>query len=509
MPFKLFRPIDDFLNLITMYRLVLYCLISLWIVALIFSFFKYLPFLPFQFIFSSLIILLSSWISNKLLAKIFNAITNLESVYITALILIFIITPSVQSHNIIFFLFASVAAQATKYILALNKKHLFNPVAAAVFIASLLNVGNASWWVGSKIMIVPVLLIGLLIIRKVQREIMVLVFFAVSIAVIVLFSFQSNPDLFGTVFRTFTESPILFFAFIMLTEPLTTPATRNLRIIYAMVVGFLFATPFNFGSIYSTPELSLLIANIFSFLISPKKKIMLFLKEKKRLARDTYDFAFKADSLLEYNAGQYLEFTLPVDNPDSRGNRRYLTLASSPTEGEYRIAVKIPENPSKFKRKLINLTSSDKILAGNLMGDFILTKNEENIVFIGGGIGITPFRSMIKFLLDNKIKKNITLFYSNKTEDEIVYREIFNEAKNKLGIKVIYNLTDLEKIPNNWQGYKGRLSPEIIAKEVPDYKKSIFYLSGPHGMVLGFEDILRNMRIPYSQIKKDFFPGYV
>src|SRR5258708_25269630 len=85
-------------------------------------------------------------------------------------------------------------------------------------------------------------------------------------------------------------SPLVFFAGVILTEPLTTPPTRNLQIVYGAMVGFLFSPAVHFGPVYITPELAILIGNVFSYLVSPKVKLILKLRERVQIAPDTYDF---------------------------------------------------------------------------------------------------------------------------------------------------------------------------------------------------------------------------
>lgn len=506
---KITKPVDDILNKITMYRLVLYVLIAYWIYALALSFFHFLPFTPITFLITSTIILTTCWITNFLLAKIFNVVTNLESVYISTFILIFIITPAITISNYIFLIFACIFAIASKYILVINKEHIFNPVAVAVVITAILSIGSASWWIGSANMLPLVLLLGLLLLRKIQKEDLVISFLVSSVFVISLFTFLNRFDVLSTIYKLVLDTPILFFALIMLTEPQTMPPIRNLRIYYGVLIGILFSSQIHIGNFYITPEISLVIGNIFSFIVSPREKLILTLKEKIKLAPDIYDFIFGWNKKSYFNPGQYLEWTLGYNNPDSRGNRRYFTIASSPSEDTIKIGVKFYPNSSGFKKKLLSLPRGDKILAGNLSGDFTMPKDEnKKLVFIAGGIGITPFRSMIKYLLDKNEKRNIVIFYSNKKEEDIVYKDILDQGLEELGIKTIYNLTEIENVSKSWKGKIGRLDSQMITKEVPDYKERVFYLSGPHAMVKGFEDVLNTIGISKDKVKKDFFPGY-
>ena len=93
------------------------------------------------------------------------------------------------------------------------------------------------------------------------------------------------------------------------------------------------------------------------------------------------------------------------------------------------------------------------MIAGQIAGDFTLPDDpEQKLVFIAGGIGITPFRSMLKYLLDTNQRRDIVLLYANKTANEIAYKDILSEAQTKLGIQVFYTLTDTEALPRNWRG---------------------------------------------------------
>jgi ferredoxin-NADP reductase len=325
---------------------------------------------------------------------------------------------------------------------------------------------------------------GFLIIRKIKRWDLVLSFLVVALILI-------GP---ARWVRSISDTPLIFFAAVMLTEPLTTPPTKTLRIFYGALVGLLFAPQIHLGGIYTTPELALIVGNIFSYIVSPKYKLVLTLKEKIKIAPDLYDFVFVPDRKVNFRPGQYMEWTLEHEKPDNRGNRRYLSLASSPTEGEVRIGVKVGSPPSSFKRGLVTLMPGQKIVAGQLIGDFTMPSDKnKKLVFIAGGIGITPFRSMIKYLIDRGERRNVILMYSAK-EGEFAYKDVFDQAHYKLGIKTYYNV--------------GRFQEDFILREVPDYKNRTFFLSGPKALVDGFTTALKDLSVPHSQIKTDYFPGF-
>jgi ferredoxin-NADP reductase len=148
-------------------------------------------------------------------------------------------------------------------------------------------------------------------------------------------------------------------------------------------------------------------------------------------------------------------------------------------------------------------------MASQLAGDFVLPRNKRaKLAFMAGGIGITPFRSMVRALLDQNEMREITVLYSNRTAQEVVYADVLEEARERLGIKTVYTLTDANSVPLSWKGETGRVDAEMIAKTVPDYRERTFYLSGPRSLVVGFEEVLRGIGVPKSRIKTDFFPGF-
>ena len=171
------------------------------------------------------------------------------------------------------------------------------------------------------------------------------------------------------------------------------------------------------------------------------------------------------------------------------------------------LTAKIYDKSSSFKKALLAMKKGDQIIASNLDGEFILSPDpSKSCVFIAGGIGITPFRSMIKYLLDKKLSRPITLLYSNKNKDEITFEDIFEEYKKAFGLKTVYTLTD--DVPLGWKVRKGYINEAMIKQEAPDYKNKLFFISGPQLMVQSFRKMLISMGVDKNTIKTDYFPGY-
>jgi ferredoxin-NADP reductase len=196
-------------------------------------------------------------------------------------------------------------------------------------------------------------------------------------------------------------------------------------------------------------------------------------------------------------------------HPDSRGNRRYFTIASSPTEQHFRLGVKFYDRSSSFKKRMLSMVPGDLIMAGQLAGDFTMPRDpKKKLAFIAGGIGITPFRSMVKYLSDRDERRDVVLLYSNRAVSEIAYPDVFDEAAQTIGLKTIYAVTGTDETPPEKNGYKGHIDGALIRREIPDYRDRIFYISGTHAMVSVMETMLSEMGIPRRQIKIDFFPGF-
>ena len=489
--------IDAFLDQITIYRVVLYYLIGLLGVAVIMARLGWLPFSPIDILFCSAFLVTICWTANKLLAYLCKAPTNPESSLITALILALIITPAHTAQGLLFLAVAGVLAMASKYILAIHKRHIFNPAAIAVVMTAYVMGNSASWWLGTAVMLPFVLAGGILLVRRIRRVAMVTLFIAVALVSGAIIAFLNGTDPILMLQQVFLSSALVFVGCVMLAEPLTSPTTKTKQIWYALFAGVLFSPQLHIDAVYSTPELVLLAGNVFTYVLGQRAKTLLRLRKRILLSHDSQELIFTPEKRLNYKPGQYMEFTFQHKHADSRGARRFFTLASSPTEPDIHLGVKFYEPGSSYKHALLRLNASQHIVAAQLGGDFTLPDNpKQKVVFIAGGIGITPYRSMLKYMIDTDQQRPTTLIYAARTPEDIVFRNIIDTAQTKLGIHVAYATGNVH------------VDADFIKKHAPDYQSCLFYISGPHGMVVALEDALKDLGLPQSQIKKDFFAGY-
>lgn len=214
-------------------------------------------------------------------------------------------------------------------------------------------------------------------------------------------------------------------------------------------------------------------------------------------------FYFRLNQPVHYTAGQFIELTLPHDRPDARGMKHWFTLSSSPTEEFLSITTKFnPEHSSTFKEALKALEAGQTVQMSDPMGDFVLPKDTNRpLVFVAGGMGITPMRSMVKWLHDNQEHRTIRLIYAASVPEEFAFRELF--AEYGLPVTLVASHP-----PAKWEGESGLLTAERILEIAPNVDNKLYYLSGPEPMVETFYKELKELGLKESQLVTDYFPGY-
>lgn len=297
------QRIDYWLNGVTMYRLVAYYLAWLVAVAAVLSGLRVMLLDPYALLFSAGFFMALCWLSNTIFAAAFRVPVNVESAYISALILALIIAPLSGYGDLVAMGWVAVLAMASKYMLAPWGKHIFNPIAVAVVITTFAINQTASWWVGTGPMLPFVLIGGVLLVRKLRHVGMVLSFLLAATLTTLGVSLFEGSHLLNSVSALWVASPLLFFGFAILTEPLTMPPTFRMQLVYGGLVGILFAPQLHLGAFYFTPELAIVLGNLMSYVVSPKHKLVLEIKDKIHLGADLWDFVFEPNRPLAYLPG--------------------------------------------------------------------------------------------------------------------------------------------------------------------------------------------------------------
>ncbi len=499
----LIRLWQQFLDRTTMYRVVIYALLAITAAAFVASFLGYLFFSPLALGLSLLVTVGAALAAHEGALRLSGAPSNRESSLITALLVFLIVTPTTAVSELV--IVAAIAAGAVflKYLVRWRLRHIFNPAALALFAAGLFGYFGVEWWVGSRYLFPVVLLAGLAVLLKTRRTELAFVYIAVSTLVVLAVS--ATPSTLGEVlFLHFFSWPTLFFAAFMLTEPLSLPGTRVHQNIYAGIAALLSSVPFTLGPLHGTPELALLVANLYTQIVDQPARLRLILATKTRVGGDTVEYGFTVPRPIDFAPGQYFEWTLPHAHADKRGIRRYFTASSAP-EGEHlAFAVRHVTPGSSFKAALETMEAGDVLYATQRAGDFVLREGTVPPVFIAGGLGITPFISMLRSAAMTGSPLTATLFYCNKTAHDVAYHDELTRFV-QTGLRRIDVVQDGAGAPAG--SVVGYLTAAIVAAQVPDYLVTTFYLSGPPGLVSSYAKLLRSMGVPRKQIVTDYFPG--
>jgi len=214
-------------------------------------------------------------------------------------------------------------------------------------------------------------------------------------------------------------------------------------------------------------------------------------------------FFFKPEKPVHYTAGQFTELHIPDEHHDNRGTKRWFTLSSSPNDDFLTITTKFAkERSSSFKKKLFGLKPGTIVDLAEPMGDFVLPKLIQTpLIFVAGGIGVTPFHSMFRWLAQTNEQRPIRFIYGVTSEDEIIFQETFEAAKQHATIVV-------GKPSPAWGGERGQIDADLVLGLEQPSEDTLIYISGPEEMVEALQKDLRAKGVKKEQLVGDFFPGY-
>jgi ferredoxin-NADP reductase len=233
------------------------------------------------------------------------------------------------------------------------------------------------------------------------------------------------------------------------------------------------------------------------------------LKKKEDLAEGTMGFYFAKPEGFQFKAGQYLDITL-VDPPetDAEGNIRSLSIASAPEDEYLLVATRMRD--TAFKRVLRMGPLDLEVSMDGPMGSFTLHNNSARpAVFLAGGIGITPFSSIIRHAAHAKLPHHLYLFYSNRRPEDAAFMKVLHELeKENSNFKFIPSMTEMSKSAQTWNGESGFINKEMLARYLPGPQGPIYYIAGPPAMVAAMRQMLLAAGVDEDDVRTEEFAGY-
>jgi ferredoxin-NADP reductase len=230
------------------------------------------------------------------------------------------------------------------------------------------------------------------------------------------------------------------------------------------------------------------------------------LLEKLSRSSDTGSYRFSRPPEYTFKAGQW--FTITVPSPEGPLDHHF-SHADSPTEKAIELTTRLTGSP--FKNSLDSLPIGAEVEILGPYGAFLFGYEKPRIAFLTGGIGITPVRSMLRYLDDThgvgRIEgQEVTMFYGSMSEDGVIYKDEIDEFERVIpGLRVIHVITNPTP---QWTGYGGFITAGIVRAELAEPKDWTYYVVGPPPMITAMDKVLGQLEIPQGQIVVESFTGY-
>jgi ferredoxin-NADP reductase len=233
------------------------------------------------------------------------------------------------------------------------------------------------------------------------------------------------------------------------------------------------------------------------------------LSSREEVAEGTMAVHFEKPAGWQFKAGQAVDITLlnPPET-DSEGNTRAFTLASAPQEDTLMITTRMRD--TAFKRVLRTLPVGSLVKIDGPFGNLTLHNNTaRSAVFLAGGIGITPFRSIVVRAAKEKLPHRIFLFFSNRRPEDAPYLEKLQRLeRDNQNYKLIATMTEMQKSKRPWSGERDPINKEMLARHLKQAVSPIYYIAGPPGMVKALREVLNRSGVDDDDIRTEEFAGY-
>jgi ferredoxin-NADP reductase len=233
------------------------------------------------------------------------------------------------------------------------------------------------------------------------------------------------------------------------------------------------------------------------------------LVRREEVAEGTMAFHFEKPSGFEFKAGQFADVTL-VNPPeaDAEGNTRTFSIASPPFENELVFTTRMRD--TAFKRSLKKVPLASEVTISSAAGSFTLHKNRAKpAVFLAGGIGITPFLSIVRQAHHDRLPHNLYLFYSNRRPEDTPFLDTMqNLEKTNPNLHLICTMTEMSKSKKEWKGEMVVIDQEMLSRHLATLQGPIYYSAGPPAMVVGMRQMLVGAGVDEDDIRTEDFAGY-
>lgn len=510
------------LGSVSMYRLVLFSLSGLAVIALVLSFLGVIvsP-TPGEMLASFVVLAVVISLVDAVAQRILHLPWRVESSLVTALILLFVLRPGLEPAALLGLAVAGAVASLSKYLIAWRGRHIFNPAAFGAAVVTILSAFSAfewlggassSWWVGTPVLALPVAILGLAVLWRTEKVRVVLVFLLIAFVTSVLRQFVQAQEfdidfeLVAALQFAILQSPFLFLGAFMLSEPLTLPPRRRQQYAVAAVVGVLAGWPISVAGLFTLgQERALLIGNLVAFAFALRGSVRLVLERREFVTPTAQELTFRAKGTVKFLPGQYLELDVPHRRPDARGTRREFSIVSAPADlPTLRIAYKNGDqkHPSSYKRALAEAEPGVTLAVTGTWGDFILPRGDAPVLMVAAGIGVTPFVSQLRQLQATGQQRDAVLVYVASEAAELAFRDELAAT----GVRtVVFTRDEPGDLPAHWTWAQGaRLDAATLERVVGDIASRHAFISGPPRLIADLAPALQKAR----SLTTDAFAGY-
>jgi ferredoxin-NADP reductase len=233
------------------------------------------------------------------------------------------------------------------------------------------------------------------------------------------------------------------------------------------------------------------------------------LMDRREVAERTMAFRFAKPATFKFTPGQFLDITLL--NPretDSEGNARGFSIASAPYEDFIMVATRLRN--TAFKRVLRSVPLGSEVKIEGPFGDLRLHHDKSRAaVVLTGGIGITPFRSILLHAAKEKLPHRIFLFYANRRPEDAAFLDELQQLEmQNPNYKLVACMTEMEKSSRTWSGESGVINPQMLAKYLKGMTSPVYYVTGPPAMVKTMHTMLVDMGVDDDSMRIEEFAGY-